>query len=293
MVQLDLNLLTALDALLQEGSVTGAATRLHVTTPAMSRTLGRIRRATGDEIFVRSGHAMTPTAHALAIRDEVAVLVADARTLLSPQRELHLASLERTFTVVAHDAALAGIGGRLLTALQAGAPGVSLRLLAEAPNDTHDLARGSIDLEISGTRAATTTIHSEIVATYPLAVALRSRHHLSRGTLTPARYVSARHITVSRRGRLTDPLDEALQALGLSRVVVASVPTVSAALDVVQVSDMLVVIAGPGTTPPGVVTRALPLNLPPTPMYMSWHSSRDSDPAHRWLRAQVRRVLAG
>lgn len=60
-MQLDLNLLTALDALLEEGSVTGAADRLHVTAPAMSRSLGRIRKATGDQILVRTGHHMTPT----------------------------------------------------------------------------------------------------------------------------------------------------------------------------------------------------------------------------------------
>jgi DNA-binding transcriptional LysR family regulator len=63
-VQLDLNLLIALDALLDERSVGAAADRLHFSQPAMSRTLGRIRRATGDEILVRSGRSMLPTPYA-------------------------------------------------------------------------------------------------------------------------------------------------------------------------------------------------------------------------------------
>jgi DNA-binding transcriptional LysR family regulator len=59
-MQLDLNLLTVLDALLEEGSVTGAADRLRLSPPAISRTLGRIRRLTGDDILVRTGRTMTP-----------------------------------------------------------------------------------------------------------------------------------------------------------------------------------------------------------------------------------------
>lgn len=59
-MQLDLNLLTVLDALLEEGSVMGAAERLHLSSPAVSRTLGRLRAVTGDDILVRTGHSMTP-----------------------------------------------------------------------------------------------------------------------------------------------------------------------------------------------------------------------------------------
>lgn len=290
-MQLDLNLLTALDALLEEGSVTGAAARLHVTTPAMSRTLGRIRQATGDQILVRTGRSMVATAHALAIRADVAALVARSQELLSPRRELDLATLERTFTVVAHDAAISAIGGRLLTTVQAQAPGVVLRLLAEGGSDTLDLARGQIDLEISGSQPTAASVQSETAARYPLVVAMRSRHPLTRGALTLHRYAAARHVTVSRRGRLRDPLDEALRTEGLQRIVVASLPTVAAALDVVRDSDCLVVTAGPRTTPPGVVIRPLPLPLPPAPMNMSWHQRYDNDPAHRWLRDQARDAL--
>ncbi len=67
-MQLDLNLLTVLDALLEEGSVMGAAERLRLSSPAVSRTLGRLRTVTGDDILVRTVHTMTPTPYAVAIR---------------------------------------------------------------------------------------------------------------------------------------------------------------------------------------------------------------------------------
>lgn len=290
-MQLDLNLLTALDALLDEGSVTGAAARLHVTTPAMSRTLGRIRRATGDQILVRTGHAMTPTPHALAIRADVAALVQQSRALLSPRRELDLATLERTFSVIGNDAAVTAIAGPLLAVVQSQAPGVVLRLLAEASADTPELARGQVDLELSSAQPRTPSVHCETVAWHPLVVAMRGRHPLTRGALTPRRYAAARHLIVSRRGRLSDPVDDALQVQGLRRDVVAALPTLTAALQVIRDSDLVAAIVAPRGTPPGVVTRPLPLDLPPLPMNMSWHHRYDADPAHRWLRDRVRETL--
>jgi len=147
-VQLDLNLLTALDALLEEGSVAGAAERLHLSAPAMSRTLGRIRRATGDQILVRTGRTMTPTPHAIAMRGEVHDLVQRAASVLEPESELDLGTLKRTFTLRSHDAVTSAIGPALLIAIQQQAPGVAIRLLAEASVDTNELRHGQVDLEI-------------------------------------------------------------------------------------------------------------------------------------------------
>ena len=61
MKPLDLNLLVTLDVLIQEGSVVGAARRLNLSTPAMSRSLARIREAVGDPVLVRSGRGLAPT----------------------------------------------------------------------------------------------------------------------------------------------------------------------------------------------------------------------------------------
>ena len=91
-MHVDLNLLIALDALLEENSVAAAADRLHLSPPAMSRTLSRIRRATGDDILVRTGRAMSPTPRALELRDETRELVRRARAVLTPPRTLDLES---------------------------------------------------------------------------------------------------------------------------------------------------------------------------------------------------------
>jgi len=79
----DLNLLVALDALLAEGSVTGAASRLGLSTSAMSRTLTRLRSATRDPLLVRAGRGLVPTPHAAKLRDRVHELTRDVRAVLA------------------------------------------------------------------------------------------------------------------------------------------------------------------------------------------------------------------
>ena len=294
-MQLDLNLLSALDALLEEGSVAGAAARMHVSAPAMSRTLGRIRRATGDQILVRTGWTMTPTPHAMAVRSEVHALVQQATAVLAPQRPLDLEQLERTFTLQCHDAISTAIGPALLAIVQARAPGVALRLLAEAANDTNDLRHGQVDLEIGAAAPAQPEIRHETIGEDRLVLAVRSGHSLTSGKAALARYASAEHLTVSRRGRLSDPVDKALAAMGLRRRVVASAPTSTAALMFVRQSDLVVVVpermCRSAVAALGLQTLPLPLKMAPVPVYQAWHQRYDTDNAHIWLRAQVRDAM--
>lgn len=294
-MHLDLNLLVALDALLETGSVAAAADRLYLSQPAMSRTLGRLRRTTGDPILVRAGRAMTPTPYALAVRAEVHALVQGARAVLKPRQTLELGLLERTFTLRCHDALTAAMGPPLITAVQAEAPGVRLRFLAEASGDTLDLRRGEVDLEVGSAAPALPDARAETAGYDRLVVALRPEHPAAVGELTPKRYAAALHVTVSRRGRLEDPVDGLLAEHGLSRRVVASAPTGAAALEFVRAGDLVAAVPEASLRGPlralELHTRPLPLAAQPVPVVMVWHARYDADPAHTWLRFRVREAL--
>src|SRR3954447_16314104 len=95
----DANLVLALDALLQDGSVTKAARRMHLSPPAMSHTLARLRQAVGDPLFVRAGNRLVPTPRAVAMRDRVARVANEIGDLLRTEQPLEVASLRRTFVV--------------------------------------------------------------------------------------------------------------------------------------------------------------------------------------------------
>ncbi|QIY58727.1 LysR family transcriptional regulator [Streptomyces sp. RPA4-5] len=287
-MQLDLNLLTALDALLEEGSVAGAAARLHVTSPAMSRSLGRIRKATGDQILIRTGRSMLPTTRALAMRAEVHALVQQAHHLLSAEQELDLAALDRVFTVRWHDALTAACGTALTTAVHHQAPGVRLRLSAEPGTDGPELRRGEIDLESSSSQPTLPDIRHRLVGSDRLVVAVRPGHPLTETPMSLERYAAAEHVTVSRRGSLRDPIDEALTKRGLDRRVVAAGPTADFALQLALGSDLVVTLPDAVTRAArhqlGLTTLALPLPLPDVPLYLLWHQRYDDDRAHIWLR---------
>lgn len=294
-MHLDLNLLTAMDAMLEEGSVMGAADRLHLSQPAMSRTLGRIRKVTGDQIMVRTGRTMTPTPYAVAVRDEVHLLVRQAAALLRPQQQLDLATLERTFTIQSHEALIAALVGPLLSAVRAQAPGVLLRFLPEGPVDTNDLRQGRIDLELGGTEPTVPEVRHFVLATGKLVVAMRVGHPLQANPLTATTYAAADHVIVSRRGRTHDLIDEALAQQQLTRRVIATVPTSFAALRIAAGSDAVTAVPGGAAT---AVTEAfglhitpVPLALPPLSAVCAWHQRFDTDLAHTWLRTLVRHLF--
>ncbi|WP_419702948.1 LysR family transcriptional regulator [Promicromonospora sp. NFX87] len=290
----DLNLLTVLDALLEEGSVMGAADRLHLSSPAVSRTLGRLRAVTGDDILVRTGHSMVPTPYALSVREDVHRLVRQAHELLSPVRELDLAALERTFTIQCHDALAASLVPVLVGRIQQHAPGVQLRILAEKPVDTDDLRQGRVDLELGGDTPRLPEFRSEPLGKDRLVVAMRAGHPCASG-LDLAGYAAYPHVVISRRGRLAAPIDDALAAEGLRRRVVAAVATVSTALQIAARGDMLVTCTASLGRPLmevfGLVARPLPIEAPAATINSIWHQRYDSDPAHAWLREQVRASL--
>lgn len=296
-MQFDLNLLTALDALLEEGSVAGAAERVHLSPPAMSRTLGRIRRVTGDQILVRTGRTMTPTPYAISIREEVHRLVQQAEAVLTPEHEISLSTLKRTFTLQCNDAVTTAVGPALLARVRAVSPAVSLRLLPEAATNTSDLRHGQVDLREESAEPTLPDIRYETLGEDRIVIVVRSDHPCAQGRLTPKRLAETDHVIVSRRGRLHDPLDDALARVGLERRVVAAAPTSTAALYIVQHSDLVVTaperVCAPMIEALGLRTRPIPLDLPTIPMILAWHQRYEGDRAHRWLREQVRAALVG
>lgn len=293
--QVDFNLLVALDALLEENSVQAAAERLHVSAPAMSRTLTRIRRATGDDILVRSGRAMVPTPLATELRQEAHEIVHRGNAVLAPRRRLDLKSLTRVFTIRGHDALLSVLAVRLIPTALAEAPGVRLRFLAETSGDSSDLARGRADIEVGSASAAAADIAADTAGTDRLVMVLRAGHPLMSGPMTAERFAAVDHVTVSRRGRLHGPIDDLLAARGLRRTVIAAVPAPAAAFAVVARGDAVTVVADRISAGQRadlhLAARPLPFEVPGIPAVVSWHRRYDSDPAHRWLRTQVRDAL--
>lgn len=144
----DLSLIATLDALLQEVSVTKAARRMGLSTPAMSHALGRIRERLGDPLLVRAGRGMVLTPRAEALRPRVRSLVAEAAQTFEAERPFSAGQLRRSFLVHATDHVVTVIGTELDRALAAEAPGVVLRFVPNVAEDAAVLRDGTADLAV-------------------------------------------------------------------------------------------------------------------------------------------------
>ena len=144
----DLNLLGVLDALLQEGSVTAAARRMGLSTPAMSHALARIRERLGDPILVRSGRGMLLTPRAEQLKPQIHAIVTEARQALSPTRPFVAKDLARTFVIHATDYVLTVLGPTVDRILKQESPHVCLRFVPNTPDDPSSLRDGGSDLAV-------------------------------------------------------------------------------------------------------------------------------------------------
>jgi DNA-binding transcriptional LysR family regulator len=300
MRDIDLNLLTALDALLAEGSVAGAARRLRLSASAMSRTLTRLRAATDDPLLVRAGRDMVLTPHAQELRGRVGELARATRAVLQPAAaRLDLATLKRSFTIRANEGFVEAFAAPLIAAVLAAAPGVRLRFAPKPDKDVAPLREGRIDLEIGvlGETAPELRVQA-LFQDHFVGVARHGHPLLAGGNVTAERYAACAHVITSRRGRVSGPVDEALAALGLARRVVVVVPGFPAALAVVKASDLVTHVPRSffsatqerPAAPSGLESFPLPVVTRPIAVSQIWHPRLDADAAHRWLRKLVQAI---
>lgn len=290
MLELDLNLLKALDVLLAERSVSAAARKLGLSTSAMSRTLSRLREVLGDPVLVPAGRAMVATPHAEAIAEQVRLLNIGVHKVLRPPPRVDIATLTRDFTIRANEAFVLRHAARLSAAVSAAAPGVRLRFAVKADKDIRPLRDGSVDLDIgvisgNGAELRAQTLYRDVFVGI-----VRQGHPLLDEAITPQRYAAFDHVVSSKKGQFTGPVDEALTALGLSRRISIIVPSFPAVIAVASMSD-LVGLAPRSFCQTGPDMRVeifeLPVKTPGITVSQIWHPRLDADAAHRWLRGMV------
>ena len=291
----DLNLLVTLDVLLAEGHVARAAQRLRLSPSAMSRALARLRETTGDPLLVRAGRGLVPTPRAIELRERTRQLVEDAEAVLRPAEALDLQRLQRTFTLRNREGFVENFGPALIARVGVEAPGVRLCFVAKPDKDSTPLRDGTVDLE-TGVVGDTTgpEIRAQALFRDRFVGVVRMGHALSQGDVTPPRYAAARHVLAARRGRVSTPLDEALQALGLQRDVATTVGSFSEALALARGSDLVACVPEryTATLRAGLFSFPLPVRLPDMTISLLWHPRMHADPAHRWLRECVRSICA-
>jgi len=308
MKSFDLGLLTALNALLQTGSVTAAARRMHLSTPAMSHTLARLRETLGDPLLVRAGRKLVPTPRALALAEPVRRLLDEAGQLLQPGSERSLDTLARRFVIRAPEGIALVFGATLDQALQRVMPLAQVEFQPEGHGAPAALRDGDIDLDIGTFASVPPEVCVMQLFEQALVGAVRSGHPLATGRTGPPgrpqgehrraqhegirvslkRFAAARHVGTLLRAGEASPLDEALAQAGHARFIAITVPSAYSALVLASRSDLVACVGEriARAMQPALDLQlfALPMAVPALPLRMAWHPRHAADPAHRWLR---------
>ncbi len=281
---LDLNLLVAMDTLLRERSVTRAAAVLHLSQPAASRVLARLRDLMGDPILVRIGHEMVPTPRAKALEEPLRDLLARARDLLGPPAAFDPAQSQRRFCVLSSDYAQVVIIGPALQVLERAAPGVRLAVEGAGADAFDRLAAGSADLLIGPTESLPSWAEATPLLADPWVCVRRQGLPLP-GSV--GEYLAMPRLLVGARDRIG-----LAAGGGPASAAVVEVPDFAGALFVVASSSVAAAVPRP-IAEAGASRLSLhfaPLDLPPVEVSLVWSRRLSNDPAHAWLRAVVREV---
>ncbi|RQS33819.1 LysR family transcriptional regulator [Burkholderia sp. Bp8992] len=298
MEDIDLNLVTALDALLSESSVTGAARRLGLSTSAMSRTLTRLRNATGDQLLVRAGRTLVPTPHAAALRDRVHAIASDARAVLRPATaDVDMATLVSTFTIRAAASFMEMLSGPVVAALGEVAPHVRIRFVSKPDRNPQALRDGTVDLEIGKRGDDAPELHTRMLFhDWHVAVARAGHPLFASARITPARYAACRHVISAQLGDFSGPTDDSTDRPGSGQPVHVVVPGYPDAMRVAAGTDLIALVPrsslgnafSPGLAEAlGLRSFDLPVRLPAILVSALWHPRMHGDPAHRRLRDAV------
>ncbi|MCK6685348.1 MAG: LysR family transcriptional regulator [Thermoanaerobaculia bacterium] len=283
----DLNLLLALDALLQEANVTLAARRLGLSTPAASHALARIRERLDDPILVRAGRKMVLTPRAESLRPQVRSLVEETTRVLSAAVPFSPRQIARTFTVHTTDHVLMVLGPALDRVLRDEAPDVSVRYLPSAENDWIPLREGAADLSVCILGHFPPEFRTRRLFTDRFVCAVREDHPRVGKRLTLDEYLALDHVVVSPLGRKS-AVDAALAERGLERRVRRVVPFFSSGLLMAATTDYILTVSdrAASTLAPRLGLRLLepPLPLAPYALNLLWHPRLENEPANRWLR---------
>lgn len=294
---LDLNLLVALETLVEERNVTKAAARLGLTQSAMSHKLRRLREELGDPLLVqgRQGMVATPTAERLLA--PVRKGLREIRAALRTVEPFDAATSRRCFTVITTDYAEFAILPKVLAYSSAHAPFVSATMREIWPGMFDALEDGSADLIVGPQVPPTTGLVQRRIAEDGFMCAVRKDHPKVGDTLDLALFLELHHVLIAPgpRGPM-GIVDEALAEMGLERHVAMRVPHFLGGPYIAAQSDLVL------TAPRALLVHAaqilplklfdVPVELPPGRIFMIWHDRVSDDPGNIWLRELTARCTA-
>lgn len=294
---LDLNLLIALDALLEEQNVSRTAERLHLSQPAISAALGRLRQFFGDPLLVQHGKRMLPTPHALRLQPMLKGLLGDVDRMVMASTRFDPAASTRWFKVCMSDFLTTIIGAALIKRLGDHAPNVGIEITPPFDTVVEALDQGEIDLLITPAEHISPDHPADDLCKERFVVAGWCQNAALAKPMTRETFCNAGHIAVEiGRLRRASFAESHLRRLGIERRIDVLVSAFSVVPELLvgtqRLSIMHQSLARSASRHLPIAYADLPFPFPEMREAMQYHRTRANDPGLTWLRQEILQIAA-
>jgi len=294
--RIDLNLLATLEALLVEQNVTRAARRLHLSQPAVSAQLVRLRALFDDPLLIPAQRGMTPTAKAEELLAPLRAALDQLRATVSQDGHFDPARAKLTLSIACTDYLQNVLVLPLMSTLRQQAPGVRIALrMLDVPQLATQMAHGDVDLTLMTPSDAPSGLRSRHLFNERYVLIGRRDHPKLGRQLTALQFAQLDHVIISLRGGdFVTAVDDALAALGLQRNVVLSATSFLFLPDMVAQSDLVALVPQRLVCDRTDALRSVecPITVPGFEVGMLWHERSHAHPGHRWVRKVLKNLVA-
>jgi DNA-binding transcriptional LysR family regulator len=292
-MKLDANDLLVLNALCDDPHLTRCAAKLNLTQPALSHTLARLRARLGDDLFVRNGRALEPTAYLLSLRPHLNALDNAMLRIASHTQHFDPHSAAHSFTLSLPELVSIPLVPRLMDAVSRFSPDLKFHFVSlDQDSGLQALRDHRVDLFIGMADKGADEFKTQTLYREEFVCVTSRKRRISKDD-----YLAARHLKLSLQGGNPSYIDRALSDLGIVRHAQVTLPFYLMGFDILRHEDMVM------TSPKSMILHMqkqgdhndlhiapFPFSVKPLPVAQYWHRRADKDPAHIWLRQLLKTI---
>ncbi len=296
LASIDLNLLVAFEALLEQHSVTKAAEQLQIGQPAMSAALSRLRVLFEDKLFVRLGQQMQPTLKAQSIAPGILAALQHIRQTVTANHSFVPSSSDRTFAIGSSDYTSFVLMPSLLKYSHQASPFINFRMIGFEKDSVGDLLeQGAIDVALGVFPVPPRQTQWEpIFEERFVGIARQGHPALKQGTMCLETFAQLSHALATLRRDTTGAIDKALNEQNQKRRIAFTTPHMMVLPFAIASSDLVAAvprrIALRLATVCNLTIFELPVKTNRWTVSMLWSTLSDQDEANCWLRSAIKMI---
>ncbi len=295
LLEFDLNLIIIFNAIYQEKSLTRAGKRLELTQPAISHSLNKLRTVFDDALFVRNGYNMEPTSLAEELLINFQKILELAENTLDDKGSFDPKMSTRTFSIGMQDNPMLIVLPRLIEEIQSIAPDIGFRIChLNVANRKIALEDGKVDLVIGSNQELSNNIYQQYLFRDREVCIMRKDHPVIGDSLSLEQYLDSEFISLAASEFMGERIDKKLKKLGYKRkikvVMEHEVTFPRFVSNTNYLANVAELIAKEYASWLPIKILPLPISISDFDFYQYWHARLQMDPAHRWLRKQIKKA---